>query len=237
MEYQIRAYVDELFQSAPHTQQAYELKVELTQNLLDKYNALLAEGRAPEEAYNQTVMSIGDVGELFQGLAGEEPPAASPMPQPAPQAQDRNSRAAVVTIAVMLYILSVVPLIGLTSLFGEYSPAPTLGVIIMFVMIACATGLLIYHHMTRPPKAPVPSTMVEDFKQWQAGKSQKKRLLRAIRSAYWPLVLAFYFLISFGTHKWYITWIIFLIAPGIDGIISAVLTLQEPNQRKGPPMP
>ena len=31
MEYRIRAYVDELFESAPRTQRAYELKIELTQ--------------------------------------------------------------------------------------------------------------------------------------------------------------------------------------------------------------
>ena len=58
MEYRLRAYVDELFQSAPRTQRAYELKVELTQNLLDKYFALLSEGKSEDDAYNLTVMSM-----------------------------------------------------------------------------------------------------------------------------------------------------------------------------------
>ena len=77
MEYNIRSYVDELFQNAPRTQKAYELKVELTQNLLDKYHALLAEGKSPEDAYSLTVVSIGDVRERFEGLedspVGTEP--------------------------------------------------------------------------------------------------------------------------------------------------------------------
>lgn len=232
MEYRIRAYVDELFQSAPRTQRAYELKIELTQNLLDKYFALLSEGKSQEDAYNLTVMSIGDVQELFAGLQEEGEAPVPPVVQPI--AVPGSSRSAlVVTIAVMLYILSVVPLIGLTALFGEYSAAPTLGVILMFVMIACATGMLIYNHMTKPKNVdiPMPATVVEDFKQWQSGKSQKKQLMKSIRAAYWPLVLAFYFLVSFGTGKWYITWVVFLIAPAVDSIINAVLSLQDKNTR------
>ena len=160
MEYRIRAYVDELFQSAPRTQRAYELKVELTQNLLDKYFALLSEGKSQDDAYNLTVMSIGDVQELFEGL-NEDAPAGPPVAQP--------------------YV--------------------------------------------------VPGTVVQDFKEWQSGKSQKKQLMKFIRSVFWPLVLVVYFLISFGTGKWYITWLIFLIAPAVDSIISATLTLQDKNGR------
>lgn len=230
MEYRIRAYVDELFQGAPRTQRAYELKVELTQNLLDKYFALLSEGKSQDDAYNLTVMSIGDVQELFAGLTEDAPP--SPTPQAAVPVPGSNRSALVVTIAVMLYILSVVPLIVLSTLFGGYGDgAPVLGVAIMFVMIACATGLLIYNHMTKPKNQPyvAPGTVVEDFKQWQSGKSHKKQMMKSIRAAYWPLVLAFYFLISFGTGKWYITWVVFLIAPAVDSIINAVLSLQDNN--------
>lgn len=229
MEYRIRAYVDELFQSAPRTQRAYELKVELTQNLLDKYFALLSEGKSQDDAYNLTVMSIGDVQELFAGLTEDAPPEP-PVPQAVPVPGCSRS-ALVVTIAVMLYILSVVPLIVLSALFGGYGDGAVLGVAMMFVMIACATGLLIYNHMTKPKAQPyvMPGTVVQDFKEWQSGKSQKKQLMKSIRAAYWPLVLALYFLLSFGTGKWYITWVLFLIAPAVDSIISAVLSLQDRN--------
>ena len=73
--------------------------------------------------------------------------------------------------------------------------------------------------------------MVSDFKQWQNQNTQRKQLLKAIRAAYWPLVVAVYFLISFATMKWYITWVIFLIAPAVDSIIRAVLTLTDPNNK------
>lgn len=220
MEYNIRAYVDELFQNAPRTQKAYELKIELTQNLLDKYNALLNEGKSPEDAYNLTVMSIGDVRELFDGLEdGPIPAAPSYFP---PEGTERRN-AAVIAIAVMLYILSVVPVI----ILGSIGVLEVLGVVLMFVMIAAATGLLVYHHASKPKKKPAPGTVVQDFKTWQNQNHSNKQLLKSIRSAYWPLVTALYFLISFATMKWHITWIIFLIAPAVDSIIKAILTYND----------
>ena len=217
MEYNIRAYVDELFQNAPRTQKAYELKIELTQNLLDKYNALLNEGKSPEDAYNLTVMSIGDVRELFEGLEDDPAPAA---PSYFPPEGTERRNAAVVSIAVMLYILSVVPVIVL----GSMGVGEVLGVVLMFFMIAAATGLLVYHHASKPKKKPARDTVVQDFKTWQNHNHSNQQLLKAIRSAYWPLVVALYFLLSFGTMKWYITWVIFLIAPAVDSIIKAILT-------------
>ena len=222
MEYNIRAYVDELFQNAPRTQKAYELKVELTQNLLDKYHALIAEGKSPEDAYNLTVVSIGDVRELFEGLE-DTPTRTEPVYIPVGSPERRS--AIITSVAVMLYILSVVPVIVLGSI-----PIPgldILGVVLMFVMIALATGLLIYHNATKPKKKAPAGTVVEDFRKWQTKSTSNKQLLKAIRSAYWPLVTAFYFLLSFGTGKWHITWIVFLIAPAVDSIIKSVLILND----------
>lgn len=229
MEYNLRAYLDELFQNAPRTQKAYELKVELTQNLLDKYHALIAEGKSEQEAYNLTVMSIGDVRELFAGL--EDGPVQS-QPVYIPPVDGAKRSAAVTSIAVMLYILSVVPVIVLGSLFPA-EIGGTLGVVLMFVMIAAATGLLIYNHATRPKKQPSPNTVVADFKAWQNQTDSRQGLLKAIRSAYWPLVLALYFLLSFGTGMWHVTWILFLIAPAVFGIIKAVITLNGPGGQNG----
>lgn len=230
MEYNLRAYVDELFESAPKTQRAYELKVELTQNLLDKYHALLEEGRSPEDAYNLTVLSIGDVRELFDGLE-DGPPPERPAAVPATDLERRS--AAVTAVAVMLFILSVVPVIVLGYAGGMlgWEWMSVLGVALMFVMIAGGVGLLIYHHNTRPKKRPEPQNVVSDFRQWQARADGDRQLLKAIRSAYWPLVLAVYFLLSFGTGKWHVTWIIFLIAPAVDGVIKSLLTLRGSDRK------
>ncbi len=221
MEYRIRAYVDELFEKAPKTQKAYELKIELTQNLIDKYYAMVSEGKSEEDAYRLTVLGIGDINELFVGLEEEEyqPRSVSPEKEP-----EEKRRAALTAIAIMMYILSVVPLIVLKNLGGFFE---TIGVVLLFFMVACATGLLIYSSMTKPGRKEGTSTVVADFRDWQSQKEKSQRLWKAIRSAFWPIVLAVYFLLSFSTGKWGITWIIFLIAPAVEAILRALFASSE----------
>lgn len=229
MEYKIREYMDSLFESAPHTQRAYELKIELTQNLIEKYYALVGEGKSPEEAYNITVGSIGDVRELFAQLEDDENGQPVPPPVYYPQPQVNQRRVFCRVAAVMLYILSPVPAIVIDALFGW----DALGAVCLFMMIAAATGLLVYDKLTNPKAPqPMPGTVVDDFRQWQQVKSKKKHWRAAFNGAYWPLVVAFYFLISFGTGKWYITWVIFLIAPSVGVVVNTLLGAMM-DQNKG----
>lgn len=41
MEEKLKRYVDDIFENAPKTKKAYELKEEITSNLTDKYNDLV----------------------------------------------------------------------------------------------------------------------------------------------------------------------------------------------------
>lgn len=47
--------------------------------------------------------------------------------------------------------------------------------------------------------------------------------MKAVDSAFWLLVVAVYFLLSFLTHRWDITWIIFIAAPAVSGILHAAM--------------
>ncbi|MGN0452066.1 MAG: permease prefix domain 1-containing protein [Acutalibacteraceae bacterium] len=60
MNEKLRAYVEELFKNAPKTKQTVEIKEEILQNTIDRYNDLIKEGRSPEAAYNISVAGIGD---------------------------------------------------------------------------------------------------------------------------------------------------------------------------------
>lgn len=223
MEYKIREYMDQLFESAPHTQRAYELKIELTGNLIEKYYALVGEGKDPEDAYNLTIMSIGDVRELFSQLEDDEDGNPVPPPVYYPQPQPDHRRALVRTAAVMLFILSAVPPIVFGELFGG-AIGNAIGPVGMFMMIALGVGLLVYDKWTHPKTAqPVPGSVVKDFQEWQQQKRRTKGLRAAFNGVYWPLVVAFYFIISFGTGKWYITWVLFLIAAAADVVVNTVL--------------
>ena len=98
---------------------------------------------------------------------------------------------------------------------------PIIGLTIMFALIAVATGLLVYNSSLRPKYEKMDDTMVEEFKQWQDESKHKNEKRSAYLGAFWSLIVALYFIISFATMAWYITWIIFLIGAAVEQIIKA----------------
>lgn len=99
MKEKIVQYFNQLFEDAPKTRKALELKQELTQNALDKYEDLMQEGRYSEEdAYQNVIQSVGDVRELFGDL---EEKNLLELPE-----KDRKKRAMLKAVAVGLYIFA-----------------------------------------------------------------------------------------------------------------------------------
>lgn len=209
MNEKLRNYIDALFEKAPQTVRAVELKEEMFQNLTEKYNDLLAQGKSEEAAYNIAVASIGDVDSLLAGLSG----SGATEPQ-----KGRNRNAMFIAIAVALYILSPVPVILLQS---------TLGVMLLFVFVALATGLLIYNGVTREKYVKADDTMVEEFKEWKQNSRQKDQAVNAVTGSLWLIAVCVYIFVSFTTNAWHITWIIFLIAAAIASIIRGMFMLKK----------
>lgn len=153
--------IDELFKGIPQSRETLELKEEIVQNLMEKYNDLLAEGKEKQAAFDIAAASIGDVNELIEELLPHAPEPEEPFSYeaetgvPEPEARDyaemytarlaglsgRQRSAAMTALAVMLYILCPVPVI----LFGG-----GFGLALLFMCIATATGVIIYGGMTRP---------------------------------------------------------------------------------------
>ena len=52
-------------------------------------------------------------------------------------------------------------------------------------------------------------------------------LKKGINSMIWAIGLALYFIISFATMAWYITWLIFPITGAVQGLVRAILDLKE----------
>ena len=74
---------------------------------------------------------------------------------------------------------------------------------------------------------PADDTVVEDFKQWNREKNENKSLMSAVNGAVWALTLTLYFVISFLTGAWYISWLIFIIGGAVSNIIKAVFDLRK----------
>ena len=208
----LRTYMDDLFSEAPNTRKTAELKEEMLLNLYDKYQDLLAEGKTEETAFNLAVASVGDISGLLSDLESE----GSGRPNSEIEKSRRRS-ALLVSIAVMLYILSVIPCI----LFED----TLIGIVLMFIMIAVATGLIIYNGMTKEKYIRADDTVVEEFREWKAANASRRRSMNAINSAIWSLTVAVYLVVSFLTSAWQITWIIFLIGTAVTGMVKAIFDL------------
>jgi len=220
MEDRFRRYVDDLFEGTVLTQKAIEQKEEMIQNLQDKYRDLLSEGKDSESAYHIAISGIGDVSALLNELSRDESAVTLETA--------RRKSAMLTAVAVMMYIVSVVPVILLSTLSNHWHGA-IIGVVIMFLLAAAATGLLIYNHMTKPKSFPA---IDEEDREWRDESNTQRSMRRAISSALWAIIFVLYFVISFSTGAWHITWVIFIAGSAVEAIIETILHVLRGRDRK-----
>lgn len=225
----LREYVEMLFKGAPAAKQITEIKEEIIQNTIDRYDDLVRAGKTPESAFHIAVSGIGDVSELIGSVCGgttgreefQRPPAS------AEQEIEKSSRKSgiLLAISVMLYILSIIPVILLSGTRYE----DTLGVCMMFLMIAAATGILIVRGKTNPQaERAQPDRAAEEASRMQSPEMQRRKKLRKrIEAALWCVTIVLYLLLSFYSGKWYITWVIFLVAAAAENIVRACFDLKR----------
>ncbi len=216
----MKDYVNKLFEDAPQTKKVLDLKDELTADLIEKYNDLLADGKSEEEAYNLVISGIGDIDDLISQIEGSAENGRVSIDD----STERKKSALLVAAAVALYILSVVPVILADAVLGF---SGDIGIVLMFIFIAAATGLLVYRGASKPRYIKADETLVEEFKEWKSRKSKKQSVRNAISSAFWTSVVAIYLVASFWFGIWSYSWLIFIIAAAINQVVKAILELKE----------
>lgn len=218
MNEKLKKYIDYIFENAPKTKEALDLKEELTADLTEKYNDLLAEGKSEDEAYHAALSGLGDINELIGRL---KPSPMYPSYTPEQIEKDRKRTAVYTSIAVALYIISPVFLIG----FEEVLHMEYVGLFSMFFLVAAATIMLIYCNMTKLPNIKAENSVVEDFKEWKYQSDSKYQTMKAINSAISSVTLAVYFIYSFSTGAWHISWVIFLIGGALKSIVKSIFEM------------
>jgi len=224
MEDKLRRYIDNLFADTAPTRKCVELKEEMIQNLHDKYSDLISEGKTEEAAYNIAVAGIGDISDLLNELEAEAgPDIFSPDVQEMEYARRKSGM--LTAAAVMMYIISILPYLIMELTRSRLSDV--IGLPLAILIVAAATGLLIYNSITKPKFIKRRDTMVEEFREWQSDEKERKTLRRALSSALWSIILVLYFIISFATFAWHITWIIFIIGVVIESLINVLFALKK----------
>lgn len=152
MKSKIRVYVEALFDGALKTEEVVEVREEILQNVIDKYEDLVADGKSEDEAYRIAVSGIGNINELLQSIGS-----------------DRNANG-----------------------FNPYD-------------------------------SDADSKKVEEA-------DEKNPVVKSINSAIWAVGTVIYFVVSFATGAWFITWLIFCITDSITEVVKAYFLLQSSKE-------
>ena len=212
MREQLEKYVELLFAGNPDSE---EMKQEILQNTLDKFDDYIAQGKSEEAAYRLAISGIGDISEIL-GNSGESAPSPAPT-----AAANTDYRGRPVTpmwkkilraIAVFLFIVSLIPLVAL----GDVGDG-TLGLVGMFAISAVGVALLIIAGG---------NDRTEKEEEKHEDNSPGVKLKNAIGNVITVVGLLTYFAISFHTGAWHITWLVFPIMAAIRGLVSAIIDLK-----------
>ena len=214
----LKKSVDELFENAPKTHRATELKEELLANLTDKYDDLISSGKGEEEAFKIAISSIGDVDELLDGLKDRN------IFDYNDTQKYRRKNALVLSVSIGLYIMSVVILMLLNQVFMVNN---VVSVSIMLTIDAIATCLIVYNAASRPRYVKNDDTIVEEFKEWKSSNNAQNEIIKSIKSIVWLIIVALYFILSFVFDAWGYSWVIFIIGAAVEKIITLSFKLKE----------
>lgn len=211
MREQLIQYVELLFAGAGDCE---DIKQEILQNTLDRYDDLVAQGKVPEAAYRLAIAGIGDINEI---LGTPVPSTAVSHPVTVEDDGDTPTKKLLRAVAVGLYILCPLPLIVLCELGTE-----TLGLCGTLAIVAVATVMILLAGKKERPE-----------KDDEESDDNESELNKSISAVLWAVGLGVYFLLSFTTRAWHITWVIFPVLVALDSLVSAIIRIQEARHSTG----
>lgn len=203
MREQLSQYVELLFAGAHDCE---DIKLEILQNTLDRYDDLVADGKVPEAAYRLAIAGIGDINEI---LGTNAPSTVVSRPAAKPDDGDTPTKKLLRVIAVGLYIICILPLMILDG--------HILGFCGTLAIVAVATVMIMLGAKKESPE------------KKEEEKTPQSELSKSLSGLIWAIGIGIYFLLSFSTNDWHITWVIFPILVALDGLL-AVLVKQKEQQ-------
>lgn len=130
--------------------------------------------------------------------------------------QDEQAYKSALNISVMLYILSVLPIITISLIF-ENGGFSVISVVITLIIVACST----YNIISKSRIHNACNVLLQEGDYSVKNKSNNK--YEAVSTAYWCVVTAAYLGYSFITNDWRMSWIIWPVAGVLFGAIRAII--------------
>lgn len=234
----IRKYMDQLFENAPANRRTLELKEELIANALEKYNDLLLRGYGEDEAFQLVVGSVGDVRQLFADMGPDDDYSRAYYLQWFREAQEK--KAALTAVSAGLFLLAGAVLVisfllywyNVKVIYFHGQNLNLLGIGIAMLICIVPISLLVYAHKIQPPAELADYAVNQSTSVSKSKKIRRKRFKQikgSLEGLMWLLIVIFYFIVSFASHAWYITWIIFLGGAAVECLLDALTKIFFPR--------
>ena len=195
-----------------------ELIDKVVLSLLDKILYYESTGKSIDYSFNKVVSSIGDINEYIEKLdqIQEELPE-----------QNKHS-IVILIISIILYVISIIPVMIDSTSF--------LGLLMSLIIIVIATLIFIYYnvpyilHHVHNVKALIYNKKYEEeeVKHLIDLDPRWKTSVRIL----WAVTIVTYFIVSFWSADWHITWLIFLIGMCFDNIGRSIFEFRYSKRLK-----
>lgn len=222
---QIRNYVEAMFYNLPKTKEIIEIKLNMIENLEEKFNELLSSGKNENESIGIILSQFGSIDELKKELGIEDFDDFYKTNNENNNYNDssilinseerkklkneyynlRKKTAIYYSIAVCLYILSPLCFLILEGVTNKNSVLPFIP---FFSLIATATGIFIYFAIKK-------SHYTE-----MLGIKEENNDDNPLSSIIYVIATIIYLFLGFTKGLWHPGWIIFIIASLINSIIN-----------------
>ena len=211
-------YVNGLFSDYPNSKKARELKEEILSNLTEHFQDAVNNGASENEAYTEAISKLGNIDELLQSIMPDKDLSEKINLY-------KKKHAKFTSIGVMFYILGAaiflaIPGVAAVTNKGDISLCGLIGLIILLIFVAVATGLIDFVNMSIPQDVAPYFVKKEDV--WLDKSTKKGSIIGMINDIFPILTLVAYFIVSFTTHAWQITWTIFLLNPICTSILKII---------------
>lgn len=203
MEKKILRYVDGVFEEVPVSERTQRIKEEIVQNLLDKYKDLINSGKSEEDAYAIAISSGGDLSGIVADLKGETKHYNYNYEKQFCKVYEkeyaREKKKFKTFNSILWPVVTCIYLLGSMLLSGSWYYS---WIIYLLACVASSTYRFI------------------------VVKSNDKVRRSALSSLIWMSATSLYFILSFLSFRWDMTWILFVLAIPVNKIAS-ILVFKE----------
>lgn len=203
MEKKIIRYVEGVFAEVPETDRTQRIKDEIIQNLLDKYSDLLKSGKSEEDAYAIAISSGGDLSGIVADLKGET------------MHYNYNYEKQFCKVYEKEYAREKKKLSSFNSLLW---PTATCFYLLFSILLGGWHYSWIIFLIT--------TTVSSAFKFFTVKSNQKVRR-GALNSLIWMSATSLYFIFSFATYRWDMSWILFILAIPVNKMVSLLVFKED----------